>query len=493
MPSPTLQILTDWSTGVGALDIAPYLKSYTITRGRSSELDRVAPGTLTMVLDNPNGLFLPRNTSSSLSGSLIPGRAIQVVWTLSGCSFKRFTGQVVSYTPEPTVQGQREITIQCSDTMEEFQRNETRSVLYTDIQSGCLISNVLDNAGFPAASSGCRLLDGGQDNYPFAYFESRKIDEVLVDILRTEYGFGFIQGDGAYVFHDRNFRATHGTASATFNENMYHATFVRSVDDIHTEARVTTLPKVIKPTTTIWTLQSPVIVYSGQTASFFANYLDPTTCQLAIGAGVASPVIGASSDPSILFNSNASGTGTNLSASLSASMTIFAESFKMVASNGGTTTGYIWQMSVTGSPIVTYENVGRSWLDTAACQLYGLRTLVYDANLISDAEDGQAFAQYLVSRYSDPANVDRTTVSIMNGDDTNWEHILRRELDSAIAITCASLGLNSELMFVGRLNENYSAGTGIHDVTYTMETFGLSGNLFVIDVSAVNGTKQLGY
>ena len=491
MASASLKVSGDWSAAstVAGSKLTDFVKSYTITRGRSSELDRVGPGTMTLVLDSPNGLFMPRSTTGSLSGSVLPNRLITVDWTLSGSTYRRFYGRTVSYTPETDVSGKREVIVQCVDAMDNFQRRETRSTLYTDIQSGCLISNILDNAEFPAASSGSRFLDNGQDTYTFAYFDQRKIDEVLVDIIKTEYGFGFIRGDGAYIFHDRFYRQLNSTASATFNENMTDATFVRTIDDVYTEARVTTLPKVIKADTTIWTIQSPVTISPSSTASWFGNYIDPTTCQLAAATTVASPTI----NSTLLLNSNASGTGTNLSASLTASFTAFAESFKIVASNAGNTTGYITTMTVTGCPIVTYENVARSWLDRTACGLYGLRTLTYDANLITDAEAGQGFAQFLVGRYSSPSNVDRVTLTIKNGDTTDWQNILRRDLDSKVAVTCAKLGLSSDGFFVGYLTENYDSLTGLHTANYVLEAVGVDSQLFIIDVSVVNGAAQLAY
>ena len=270
---------------------------------------------------------------------------------------------------------------------------------------------------------------------------------------------------------------------------MTSTTFLRSVDDLYTEARVTTLPRVIKASTTIWTIQSPVTINPSSTASWFGSYIDPTTCQLCAAAGVASPII----NSGILMNSNASGTGTNLSSDLTACFTAFAESFKTIASNGGATTGYITTMTVTGCPIVTYESMSRSWIDQTACGLYGLRTLTYDANLISDAEKGQTFAQFLVARYSDPANIDRVTLSIINDNATNWEHILRRDLDNKLSVTCNKLAMTNEGFFIGKLDESYDATNGVHQIMYGLEKLGVSDALFIIDLSIIGGSGELGY
>jgi len=60
--------------GTGGLGIAPangdigeLVKSYSITRGRSSELDRPTAGMATIVVDNPSAVFSPLNTTGCLS------------------------------------------------------------------------------------------------------------------------------------------------------------------------------------------------------------------------------------------------------------------------------------------------------------------------------------------------------------------------------------------------------------------------------------------
>lgn len=480
--NPRLRILADWSP---VPDLAIFTKSYSISRGRSSDLDRVGAGTATIVVDDSTKTFLPLNTSGSLSGSLLPGRTIRIQWDYSGSTIKRFTGKTISYTPEPTIAGQRDTTIVCADEIEAFQRRETRSTLYTNIYSGCLIGSILDNAQFASAS---RALDTGQDLYEYAHFDRRKVDEVLVDIVQTEYGNAYIRGDGYYVFHDRYYRSR-TTSSASFNEGMAGVTFRRDANDLKTEARVSITPKIVKPEQTVWTLQSPITISASSTASFFGNYIDSATCQLCPAGGIASPGIGVNA----LLNANASGTGTNLSASLTACLFAFAESFKAVASNGGAQAGYLVAFTITGCPIISYEQLSRTAIDTTACGLYGTRTLTYDAPLLGDADKAQQFAQFLVNRYSNPANVDKVTMTLINDNATHWEQILRRELDDRISVTASAVAISQEDFYIGNLSESFEAATGVHETTYTLEKTGVGDAFFLVDYDVVGGTRGLGY
>ena len=345
----------------------------------------------------------------------------------------------------------------------------------------------MNDAQWPSAS---RDINTGQDTYEFAHFDRRKIDEVLVDVNQTEYGTIYLRGDGYFVFHDRYYRSRNTTVGASFSSGcIANLSFLRDVNDIKTEARVTVLPKVVKAETTVWSIQDPIVLNASSAGSFFGNYIDPETCQLCIATEVASPAIGVDA----LMNTNSSGTGTNISASLSACLTAFAESFKVVASNAGNTVGYITRFNVLGQPIVSYEQMSRSYTNATACALYGVRTLTYDAPLLTNAEKGQNLAIFLATRYSDPANVDRVTMSIQNKNAALWEQILRRELDDRVAVTASEVGLNGADFFIGALSEDWDSGTGLHSATYTLEKSGADDGFFLVDIDEVGGTILLGY
>src|SRR3990167_1332173 len=99
--------------------------------------------------------------------------------------------------------------------------------------------------------------------------------------------------------------------------------------------------------------------------------------------------------------------------------------------------------------------MSRSYISSTACALYGTRTLTYDAPLLSNAEKGQNMAIFLATRYSDPANIDRVTMSIQNKNAVLWEQILRRDLDDRVSVTASEVGLNGADFFIGHLSEDW--------------------------------------
>lgn len=520
MASASLIVETDWTAknfGEGVGQIQRFVREYSITRGRTSELERVGVGTATITVDSPSALFSPLNTTGCLTGSLLPGRSVKISWKygttsdgwtiragasvndqdfvvggLSGSgifnggtgasTFYRFIGKLKEVSVEPSVEGGRDAVLVCVDDFNELQRVETRSTLYQSAQSGCLAGSLLDGAGYFTT---CRLIADGQDTYKYAYFERRKLDEVLVDIERTEYGFMYINGGGAFVFHDRHYRSTTPTVSASFNNTMRGITYRRSDDDLATAAEVTYLPKVQKASTTVWTLQSPLDISAQSAASFFGNYIDPTTCALVSALGVASGTAN--------FFTASDGTGTNVGTDFTTSFVAFAESFKFVASNSGSSTEWLTAFTATGCPLVSYEQSTARAIDATACALYGLRTLNYAGqNLIHTAAKARDFARFLVNRFKDPQNLDDLTMQIVNDGDTNWQQILRRDLDDRVAISNSPMNVNGIDFFIGHLNETYTVSNGLHNVTWTLERAS-TGNDFIVDLSVVGSTDGLGY
>lgn len=492
--------------GTGGLGIAPangdigeLVKSYTITRGRSSELDRPTAGTATIVVDNPSAVFSPLNTTGCLSGSLLPRRTLNIAWRFepgadgsAASKFYRFSGRITRITPEPTVEGGRQAVITAIDDFNELQRLTTRSTLYENPKSGCLAASLLTDAGY---FTGCRVIADGKDTYRYAYFERRKLDEVLVDIERTEYGFMFVRGDGAFVFNDRHYRSETLTVAASFSDTMHGITYSRSDNGLSTEAEVPYTPKTIKADTTIWTLagSAPLSIAACSTASFFGNYIDTSTCELVPAFNVASPVIGAGTAPAACFYSASTG-GTDVDDDFSASFTAFAESFKFVASNGGSATGWLRGMTVTGCPLVGYEQTTARALDTTACGLYGLRTLIYGGqNLIHTSEKARDFAQFLVNRFKEPENLDECSLIIRPKNDTLWEQILRREIDDRIAVTNTKLGISGQDFFIGKITEQWDVSIPMAPIVIWELERATTQNDFIVDLSEVGGPDGLGY
>ncbi len=78
MAIPTNEILLISADGATTYDVTAYVKSVSVERGRSRELDKFDAGTFTITFENRNRYFDPLNTSSPYNGLIVPNVGIWV-------------------------------------------------------------------------------------------------------------------------------------------------------------------------------------------------------------------------------------------------------------------------------------------------------------------------------------------------------------------------------------------------------------------------------
>jgi hypothetical protein len=93
---PTVEIYYDeaWQ------DISTYVfydSKISITRGRPDEASQTNPANCSLVINNRNGYFAPRNPTSPLYGKIGRNTPLRVSRVVNGTCFYRFTGEVVAW------------------------------------------------------------------------------------------------------------------------------------------------------------------------------------------------------------------------------------------------------------------------------------------------------------------------------------------------------------------------------------------------------------
>lgn len=78
-------------------DVTPYLRQFTVHRGRADELSAFSPGQATIVLTNEDRRFDPTYTSSPYSPNVVPMRRIRVRAVYSGTTYDVFNGYVTNW------------------------------------------------------------------------------------------------------------------------------------------------------------------------------------------------------------------------------------------------------------------------------------------------------------------------------------------------------------------------------------------------------------
>lgn len=85
MAAPTPDLIATWAPTGRKLtypwtwvDITPYVRRVSVSRGRQSELDQIKPGTAKLVLENTSRIFDPANAAGSYYGDLGRGRPLRL-------------------------------------------------------------------------------------------------------------------------------------------------------------------------------------------------------------------------------------------------------------------------------------------------------------------------------------------------------------------------------------------------------------------------------
>jgi hypothetical protein len=83
-------------------DVTAYAASWSATRGRNHELQRIDAGTATLMLENPDGRFTPGNAASPYYPNVVPRRRLRITAVFSSTTYRLFHGYIESWKVSPS-------------------------------------------------------------------------------------------------------------------------------------------------------------------------------------------------------------------------------------------------------------------------------------------------------------------------------------------------------------------------------------------------------
>jgi hypothetical protein len=192
---------TDYTLG-GTLfyDITEYVRSVSVRRGKSRQLDRFTAGGASIELNNNFRAFDPENTASPFFGQIIPKRTIKVETGGSAV----FYGVVDDWNLNYDISG---LSVASADCVDGFTLLAQRALTGgTEIvqKTGARINAILDRAevNWPAS---LRDIDTGATNVQADVIDDgTNVLEYLQTVTDTEPGSIFMGADGFIVFKDRS-------------------------------------------------------------------------------------------------------------------------------------------------------------------------------------------------------------------------------------------------------------------------------------------------
>ena len=197
--------------GEALVDVSSYLRTVSIQRGKSRELDRYDAGQASVTFNNLSRAFDPTFTPSPLYGQIVPRRRIRI--TADG--IPQFDGVVDDWNIEIEPSGYSIATCQAFGPFARLAGLELNSFSPPQQLTGARVGTALNNVSWPSAD---RSIDtGGATLASQVVADGTPILDYLQLIAESEPGDIFGDKSGRIVFVDRN-QITNGN-TLTFSDS----------------------------------------------------------------------------------------------------------------------------------------------------------------------------------------------------------------------------------------------------------------------------------
>lgn len=349
-----------------------------VRRGRSNMMraegdgmEAMKTGEFSATLDNQDGRFDPFNPSSPLFPNVVPGKKfrLRVKDNATGTIYPVMAGRIKDI--QPVNETYERVTISGVEGLDDLQNVTVRTALQENIDLEDALDLILDGAGWPSGAS-YRTIDATTDNLPYWWAAGGSAREEIEDLVWSAFGTFYISADGKAVFVARNSTRVapeHDISGADVRRGIARPQpweVVRNVVEIFVNSRQ------IQATATLWELKTTPQVPAGGSLALYAPY-DYNGDQVP-AKNVQQPT----PTTEFLMNTAADGSGTNLTASCTATLTAYADIALIVITNNSASNGYITLLKFRGDPIASLPTVLVADEDPASIAIYNRRRMVID-------------------------------------------------------------------------------------------------------------------
>lgn len=470
----------------------------------SGPLDRVAStGTMKFSLDNS------ANNSAGLIGYYSPGHhncrtgfqagiPVRLHLIYDGRTYRKFYGRISpdGIDVSPGLLGERKTTIEVVDYMDILGSHEinllelTENVridqavplilanvdvqpLATDYNTG---EDVFTTVGDTVKRRGTALgelvkLANSELGYIYITRDATH-DEILVvegrmtrnrttavaEIVKPTYLSGYmLMESGDYVLMED------GTSKILLDEKLAVDFADQQLDmtvkhgaNLANIIKATSYPRSIDTSATVlFTLNSAMQMDAGETKSGYkVTYRDPVggAPQVA-GKNMISPA----ATVDYTMHADSGGTGTDLTANLSVSVTYGADGAEYTFVNSGTVAGYITKLQARGYGIYMYDPVAFVVSNATSEQTHGSRTLNLDLKYQDAPSIAEAFANIVLNHYATPRSTAESVTFGANRDESMMGAFLQMDVGGRVTISESVTAIDEDY-FINGVDFDIEAG-----------------------------------
>ena len=512
MPTLTYELAVDWNNDGDFIDANEDITSYVLTlraeRGRfepSTLSGKAIAGRLTAELNNTNGIFSSFNTSSPLSGNLLPGRPVR--WRVTSPStVTLWQGHLDQIIPLPTAGRTPRVRLIAHGVLAKAAGTRVNTPLFATIYTGAAVNRILDEIGI-ATSTNERAIDAGQLPINRWWADDRVTAlEALREVEDSEPGFLYESGGGRVVFEDRRHRlvSPHTVSQANYSDAAGATLPYEQV--IQEDPLRYIVNRVHVPIERLYDGATGTPLWSMDVASGAVPFLDigesrvftglyPQSSSPANHRAVRQWTTGAI-DPGVTANSASNGLGTNLTTAIGVSYQGRATRIDVTLTNNATVGAYITALSTTGTPITAGQKSFYTRDSTGSQARYDVRQYQFPGDWLSGTPipDAQDRAGWIIGSFQDPIPILRVQQHINRSSALITERLTREISDrvTVVATNTAGLGINEDF-FIEQITDVVTHRGGTHRVIYTLSPASVYGGFWVLGTSLLGVSTKLAW
>jgi hypothetical protein len=511
-------LLVDWNNDGDFTDTHDDVSSDTLSlswqRGRnyaSALLGRSVAGKLTATLVNTSGKYSPSNTSSALTGKVLPGRTVQLqagsgsfpyTFPIAFNDGVRWQGKLERIVPAPSSIGVKTCTLTAFGTLGYLNQFQTDLASTTNRRTDLAIGDILDNLGWTESAD--RDLDTGQTTISRFWMSCQKAIDALRLVEEAEAGFIKESKTGQIAFENRYHRLTETastTSQATFSDasgSTHSYVNLAQTDPLttiinHVEATARTYDTA--SIATLWThpetgSDSPTLA-PGEVKTFVASYPNPDAGNNAMEVN-AWTTPAATTD--VLVNTSSSGSAGD-SGDITSSITIAAaktaERMAITLTNGSASAGFVTLLKARGTAVTTKNPATVRAIDTVSKGIYGERKYIAKTKFIPTSSQAQDWCEYQMAIYGSPIEI--LSMTIASSSPSNIGQVMLRDISDRITVVAtndAALGINADFFIESERHQVSNGGTE-HVTTWQLSPASGGYSQFWVLGTSVLGTNTV--
>ncbi|MDX2136926.1 MAG: hypothetical protein SF123_02435 [Chloroflexota bacterium] len=474
-------------------DVTSLLISATWVLGTQKPWQDIADNSvLKLTLNNADRRFSSENSSSPLSGMIVPQRPVRIQSNDGTTTRTHWVGWIESIEPVVGRYGKRTVEIIAAGAMQFLKATETKLQLQENKKTSDIIAELIkevvippalsqawvlgrvgnsevgastylaDTSAYSSLDTGTLTLAIAADNWVIdgtsdAKKQSFDVYRAIGDVTAAERGRFFFDREGKAVFWNRHKLLQGGTPAATFDDTMTEMVYsYAGMDHLKNEVIVVCHPRRqgASLTDTLWELGESVInVAAGKTRKLYVQYEDDSGKR--IGARNVAVDL-----PSLTF---AQGTAT-------VTVEAKANGAELVLVNSGTVDAVVTALKVVGRKIFDDGEIEASALDSGSIIDYGRRTLKLNLPSIDNVQQAQYIADFERDRRKQPKGMVNAVTVKSHGRNGGTHHAqqLALTIGSLVRVKETQTGHDAQYYVMGEAHE-LTHGATLWKTTWYLE------------------------